>query len=148
MRAFSDDVQHSLTEAGWYAGRAVSTADYQQDTLRRQLAWLPTAAAFLREFGGLHCYFTRQDHSITRMQFEVQQAASLLNLDLLRTEYEPRVPGRQLSLVGQAYTDPLCLLVDARGSFYGACAEGIYHIADTVPLALEAIIMDLPFREI
>lgn len=148
MPAFSDDVQHSLTEAGWFEGRAVSTAGYQQDTLQRQLTWLPAAATFLREFGGLHCYFTRQDQSITRMQFEIKQAATLLNLDRLHDEYEPRVPGRKLSLVGQAYTDPLCLLLDADGRFYGACEEGIYHIADTVPLALEAIIMDLPFREL
>ncbi|WBA41032.1 SUKH-3 domain-containing protein [Hymenobacter canadensis] len=148
MPAFHDDVQHSLTEAGWFVGRAVSTAAYQQDTLQRQLAWLPAADAFLREYGGLHCYFTRQDQSITRMQFEIRQAATLLNMAQLHDEYEPRVPGRQLSLVGQAYTDPLCLLVDARGTFYGACAEGLYHIADTVPLALEAIILDLPFREL
>jgi hypothetical protein len=148
MPAFSDDVQHSLTEAGWFAGRAVPTVGYQQDTLRRQLTWLPAAAAFLREFGGLHCYFTRQDQSITRMQFDIQHAAAQLNTQLLRTEYEPRVPGRQLSLVGLAYTDPLWLLVDARGTFYGACEAGLYHIADTVPLALEAIIMDLPFREV
>lgn len=146
MPAFHDDVQHSLTEAGWFAGRAVSTAAYQQDALRRQLAWLPAATTFLREFGGLHCYFTRQDQSITRMQFEIRQAATLLNMAQLHDEYEPRVPGRKLSLVGQAYTDPLCLLMDTHGTFYGACAEGLYHIADTVPLALEAIILDLPFR--
>ena len=148
MPAFPDDVHHSLAEAGWFEGRTVSTAGYQQDTLRRQLTWLPTAAAFLREFGGLHCYFTRQDQSTTRMQFEIQQAAALLDMHRLRTEYEPRVPGRKLSLVGQAYTDPLCLLVDTQGTFYGACEEGIYLIADTVPLALEAIVMDLPFRQL
>lgn len=148
MPAFSDDVQHSLTEAGWFEGRTVSTAGYQQDALQRQLAWLPAAATLLREFGGLHCYFTRQDQSITRMQFEIQQAATLLDMAQLHDEYEPRVPGRQLSLVGQAYTDPLCLLVDSHGTVYGACREGLYHIAKTVPLALEAIILDLPFQEL
>ncbi|SHL65389.1 SUKH-3 domain-containing protein [Hymenobacter psychrotolerans] len=147
MSVFSEEVHDLLTEAGWYAGRAVSTDLYQQETAGLQLPWLPAAAAFLSEFGGLHCYFARQDLGVARMQFEVQQAATVLCLDRLRTEYTPRVPGRALSIVGQAYTDPLCLLVAADGSFYGACDEGLYYIGATADEALSAIVLDLPFQD-
>ena len=148
MSAFSDEVYYLLAEAGWYAGRQVATDSYQQETQQLQLSWLPPAAAFLSEFGGLHCYFTRQYHSIASVQFEVRRAAALLSLPRLRHEYEPLVPGRALSIVGHAYADPLCLLVAGDGSFYGACEEGLYYIAASAPQALEAILLDLPFQHL
>jgi hypothetical protein len=148
MHAFSDEVHHLLTAAGWYAGREVATYSYQQEAQQLQLSWLPAAAAFLSEFGGLHCFFTRQDQSTARMQFNVRQAAALLKPCQLHHEYEPLVPGQALSIVGQAYTDPLCLLVASNGSFYGACEEGLYYIAASAPQALEAILLDLPFQGI
>ena len=148
MVVFSGEVHHLLTEAGWHPGRAVATQAYQQAARAVQMPWLPAAAAFLSEVGGLHGYFARQDHSIARVQFEVQQAATVLDLQRLRHDYAPRVPGSALSIIGQAYTDPLCLLVASNGTFYGACEEGLYYIGATVAEALEAIVMDLPFEEV
>ena len=148
MFAFIDEVHHVLTEAGWFPGRTVDTQPYQEQAAALRLPWHPAADAFLREFGGLSCYFTRRDHSTTHVFFDVSKAAAFPDLSRLLHEYSPRVPHHTLCVVGQAYTDPLCLLLDNEGTLYGAFAGGFYRIASAGGLGIEAIILDLPFREI
>lgn len=149
MFVFCDEVYHLLTDAGWYRGRVVDTQQYRQEALRLGLPWLPTAEAFLQEFGGLHCFFVRHDHSIGQAFFDVVRAAATFpDLPQLLREYSLRVPQQTLCVVGQAYTDPLCLLTDAEGTLYGAFAGGFYRIAATGTAGVEAVILNLPFQEV
>ncbi|HEX8427904.1 SUKH-3 domain-containing protein [Hymenobacter sp.] len=147
MFAFSEEAHHLLTEAGWFPGRSVDTHLYRQQASRWQLSWLPAAEAFLREFGGLSCYFTRHDHSTSCVFFEVEKGAAFPDLAHLLLEYSLRVPHQTLSVVGLAYSDPLCLLMDQAGTLYGAFAGGFYRIASAGAPGIEAILLDLPFDE-
>ncbi|MBO0360312.1 SUKH-3 domain-containing protein [Hymenobacter sp. BT186] len=148
MFVFCDEVYHLLTDAGWYQGRVVDTQHYRQHALQLELPWLPAAEAFLQEFGGLYCFFVRQDHSISRVFFDATRAAAFPDLPQLLREYSPRVPQQTLCVVGQAYTDPLCLLMDAEGTLYGAFAGGFYRIAASGRAGVEAVILDLLFEEV
>lgn len=148
MFVFSDEVHHLLTEAGWFPGRVVDTQHYQQQALSLKLPWLPTAEAFLQEFGGLYCFFIRHDYSIGRVFFDATRAAAFPDLPRLLHEYSPRVPHQTLCVVGQAYTDPLCLLIYAEGTLYGAFAGGFYRIAPSGAAGVEAVILDLLFEEV
>ncbi|UOG74873.1 SUKH-3 domain-containing protein [Hymenobacter tibetensis] len=148
MFAFFSEVHHLLTEAGWFPGRTVDTKLYRQQASRLGLPWLPAAEAFLREFGGLSCYFTRHDHSTSRVFFDVEKGAAFPDLAYLLQEYSVRVPHGVLSVVGLAYTDPLCLLMDQDGALYGAFHGGFYRIASAGVLGIEAILLDWPFKEV
>lgn len=148
MFVFCDEVHHLLTDAGWYRGRAVDTQLYREQALRLGLPWLPAAEAFLQEFGGLYCFFVRHDLSISRVFFDANRAAAFPDLWQLLREYSPRVPQQTLCVVGQAYTDPLCLLMDAEGTLYGAFAGGFYRIAGSGSAGIEAVILDLLFEEV
>lgn len=148
MFAFSNEVHHIMTEAGWFPGRCVDTQLYRQQASRLKLPWLPAADKFLREFGGLSCYFTRHDHSTSRAFFEVERGAAFPDLPHLLHEYSPRVQHQTLSVVGLAYSDPLCLLMDQGGALYGAFAGGFYHIAQEGAAGIEAIVLDWPFKEV
>lgn len=148
MFVFSDDVHHLLTVAGWFPGRTVDTVLYRQQARLLKLGWLPAAESFLREFGGLHCFFPRLDLSISPIFFEVERATACLSLDRLHDDFVKRVPGGELCVVGQAYSDPLCLLMDSQGTLYGACEADIYRIAPTGKAGIEAIILDQPFEEV
>lgn len=148
MFAFSNEVHHLMTEAGWFPGRSINTQLYRQQANWLQLPWLPSAEAFLREFGGLSFYFTRHDHSTSQVFFEVKRGANFPELPHLLHQYSPRVPYQTLSVVGLAYSDPLCLLMDREGALYGAFAGGFYCIAKAGAPGIEAVVLDLPFKEI
>jgi hypothetical protein len=148
MFVFSDEVHHLLTEAGWFPGRVVDTLFYQQEAHRLNLPWLPAAETFLQEFGGLYCYFNRHDSSISRVFFDAARASAFPDLPQLLREYSARVPHQTLCVVGQAYTDPLCLLMDAEGTLYGAFAGGLYRIASSGAAGVEAVVLDVLFEEV
>jgi hypothetical protein len=104
--------------------------------------------SFFAEFGGLSCYFTRHDQSTSPAFFEVERGGSFPSLRQLLHEYSPRVPYQALSVVGLAYADPLCLLMDREGTLYGAFDGGFYRIASASAPGIEAILLDQPFEEV
>ncbi len=144
---FSADVQHLLVEAGWHQSRTVGLGQNQLPT-PLIAGWPPVVQAFLTEFGGLMLYFIRRDDSIAYLHFDVARTYQNAVLDYAVADYAVRAGELALYIIGQAYTENLLLLMGASGQVYGGYEDCLYAIAGNGESAIEAICLDLPFREI
>jgi hypothetical protein len=112
------------------------------------VGWPAPVQAFLAEFGGLMLYFIRRDDSIAYLHFDVARAYQNSATGYPLAEYALRAGELALYIIGQAYTENLLLLMSATGQVYGGYEDSLYAIAGNGETAIEAICLDLPFREI
>lgn len=144
---FSAEVHHLLVEAGWHQSRTVELS-HCQVPVSTVAGWPPVVQAFLKEFGCLMLYFIRRDDSIAYLHFDVARAHQNAATGYSLADYAFRAGELALYIIGQAYTENLLLLMSASGQVYGGYEDCLYAIAGNGETAIEAICLDLPFREI
>lgn len=147
MQGFSSEVQHLLLEAGWYAGRQVDALLYAPGVLEAGYAWTPAATNFLREFGGLRLNFLRADGSLGMLHFDPLIALGYQTPAQVQ-HYTDHLAPAALCLIGQAYAEHLILLMDEAGTVYGSFEDMVYEVGTNGAAAIEAVCLDLPFREL
>ncbi|QDA60227.1 SUKH-3 domain-containing protein [Hymenobacter jejuensis] len=148
MIAFAEDVEQALQEAGWYQGRSTDISQYQEVIEREGLPWNRAVHGFLSEFGGLLLHFVRHDGSLTSAHFHALRALGSDDAFWVPEKYAPRLPQHQLCVVGQAYNNQLLLFMDETGAMYGGFEDFLYLIAATGAEAIQAICLDLKFKEL
>ena len=144
---FPNEVRHLLLEAGWYAGRTINTDAYAQQLTDAGYNWSEAVEEFMREFGGLHLQFLRHDGSMASLQLEPLVALQYQQ-PAQETFYRANLRIPTICLIGQAYMEHLILLMDQAGRVYGSFDEMLYLVGNTGADAIQAICLDLPFREL
>ncbi|WP_210522022.1 SUKH-3 domain-containing protein [Hymenobacter terricola] len=145
---FSASTHSYLSQAGWFAGRRVSTIKYRAYLAGEGYAWFPKVAAFLEEFGDLRVQFERESRRVDTLNLDACDASADFDGKWVQQAYAPRIGQTQLCVIGQAYSDHLLLFMDEEGNVYGGFDDFLCFIADSGHNALEAICTNQPAREI
>jgi hypothetical protein len=148
MFKFTEQVKRLLLNAGWSPERLINTDFYKQRLMEAGYEVFPAVDSFLSEFGDLSIRFTKKGTDIEDfLNFEVPLAVSGISPLWIKDDYVDRV-GKDLCIIGQAYSSHLTLMMDKEGKVYGAFDDSLYFVADSGKEAIETICLDHKLKEI
>jgi hypothetical protein len=142
MKALTLD---ALRAAGWAPGRRIDSGNAERLLLSEGYAFSPETRAFVEEFGGLRVRFVRAN---VPDEIFLDPSAAVGGICRERVEtYEPRT-GTSLVPVGEVYRRHMIVMLGASGALYGAYDDVLIEFGASVDLALEAITLDRPTRDL
>jgi SUKH-3 immunity protein len=138
---FSATTTGCLVNAGWHPGRhAPVSADTETALAAAGHELLPSARAFLAEFGGLtvvHPHF-RVPGTLDHFIIEALLATNGRDEEWVR-EYERRTKERALTPVGEASRGYLIMCMDPGGAVYGGYDDVLLQLGTSGDDTLEAL---------
>ena len=139
MSRFSPEVDEVLRAAGWAPGRQVPDSQLQawSDRLGEGFTMFGTAAAALREFGGLEVDQSGPGEAWAREPFELDPALAFGEED--RFQLHTDEYGMELFPLGEAYGGYYFLAIDPTGRTY-LVMDDIKLIAESFDEALESLV--------
>lgn len=139
MQEFGARTRSALAQAGWSESRVFDTSSYERACSIFGRHAGATARRFLSSFGGLTLHFPhpRIDGAFDTCHFHAEWAASTIDLDTIR-EYEVRT-GSRLSVVGEAFSDHMVLVMDDDGRLFGGYDDLLLKFGETPADAIDCI---------
>jgi hypothetical protein len=150
---FSDQSMRCLEKAGWRVDRHVDTSRYEAVWRERGFGVGQLAIKFLSEFGGLSLRYPhfRAPSCEDGCHFIADQASA--NAQDWRLRQFERALGSHLTVIGEAFSDHMTLLMDEGGRVYGGFENILVRVGDSGADAINALcegreVQTIPFEEV
>jgi hypothetical protein len=142
---FTGDTLKILRSGGWFEGRSVDTAAWE-NLLRKEGHPVHAAViAFLREFGGL--VFENPNpvrQASTDWGFRVEKAVA----SAVRMKYYSERARRPLCVIGESDRGYLQLMMDETGQVYGGFDEEFFYLGKSGRHAIDALRSGRPVKRV
>jgi hypothetical protein len=148
MFKFTEQVTAKLIASGWFKGRKANIHEYLLIIESEGYEISTAVKSFLYEFGGLNIELELINGEQDYMHFDPIKAVSSFYSDWISDNYSKRIKNNTLSVIGQAFTNHLTLMMNSNGEVYGGYDENLYFIAASGPEAIQTILSNNKFEEI
>jgi hypothetical protein len=139
---WSAETDWALRVSGWYPGRAVSTAQWEQDLQEADEGYVAHAAArrFLSEFGGLEIDQKGPGRTVARLPFRLDPTLAKWDYEIF--EYLSEEVGTSLYPVGDVSWGNFYLGISEAGAVYMGM-DSAELLGDTADAALDHLIQGI-----
>ncbi len=131
MELLTETSLNCLVSAGWHKGRSIDIDEFVEENKKCGFAFVDLAADFLREYGYLRLKYPhyRVPESMDSCHFNATIAAGSAIPGLIQ-DYEKAL-GRPLTVIGEAFTDHMTVVMDDLGRVYGGFEDIFHKFGDT-----------------
>nr|WP_294950208.1 SUKH-3 domain-containing protein [uncultured Mucilaginibacter sp.] len=148
MFEFTHNTKQSLINAGWYPERYVNIDFYKERLLEDNYKIFQKVEQFLHQYGGVSIKFQLLNGAADVLHFNAAKATGDVDPLWAQDDYYNRLGGKELCVIGQAYTDHMTVMMDEGGNVYGGFDDYLGFVARSGEEAIEAICSLIPIKEI